>query len=115
MKRSAAALLFSLLPVYSFADDCPMVAELAKIVMNSRQEGLPMPDNMKLVGGTKFYLTEKGVELFMGEEGNELFTGEDIVIKAYELPRYSTNGMKTQSTGDFRDEWYLTCVKASRS
>jgi len=73
-------------------DHCLQISSLAESIMTGRQMGLPMS---KMMGVT------------------DLDLARTMVIEAYEHPRFSTEQVKKRAIGDFRDRWYLACVKAT--
>lgn len=102
MKRFLALILLSLLPSQLFAANwystCQSVSELAESIMTVRQHGVPIYDAMKIVGMDDI------------DAINEL--SENLVLMAYERPRYSSEENQKNIIGDFRDSAYLMCAKA---
>lgn len=66
--------------------------------MTVRQHGVPIYDAMKIVGMDDI------------DAINEL--SENLVLMAYERPRYSSEENQKNIIGDFRDSAYLMCAKA---
>jgi hypothetical protein len=98
MKNALIAICFAAAGAHAVAEDswrtlCEEVADLASTTMASRQSGAPMANVMSMSEDPSF---------------------EDIVISAYERPRYTTQEHQQRAIQNFRDEWYLDCVKAAR-
>ena len=81
----------------SWQESCSAIGSLAETTMRNRQLGVPM-EAMIRPNADSF------IEKF----------DQEIVIMAYERPRYSTEKMRTRSVEDFRDTIYLECVKKLR-
>jgi len=79
---------------------CAGIANAAETVMTNRQLGIAMQKMIKVVN----------------KEDNKIIRNEmlDMVIRAYETPRYSTKKMKNEAISDFRDMYYLHCIKSIR-
>jgi hypothetical protein len=79
----------------SYADDfrdlCNKLNETAQSIMEDRQEGVSMKKLMEIAKGNKLI--------------------ENIIIAAYDRPRYYTKEMQIKSVEDFRDEIYLYCIR----
>ena len=73
---------------------CGNVGDLATDIMKSRQSGLSMAKMMEAVAQ-------------VGE--NPLV--DEMIISAYDSPRYSTERMQKRAVEEFRDKFYLDCVK----
>lgn len=93
----AAATLVTLVATNSFAAKqptsdqlCAVKGALAGVVMQMRQMGGEMSEQMntipKLAGGSR-----------------------EMVVKAYNYPRYSTSNMQRKAVEDFRNEIELEC------
>lgn len=106
---SAVVLVGALmLPSFAFADDahnqsptndkqalCTSIQQFAETVMSGRQNGTPMAgmlNNIEASPDVKDTMTQ-------------------IIIAAYEKPRYMSEDMKRQSIEDFRDDTFLSCIK----
>lgn len=74
---------------------CSALGGAAKRAMESRQVGVSM---------------EKLVES-LPEEGPTRKLLLDILIMAYEKPRYSTEKYRSESIKDFENLWYVQCIK----
>lgn len=74
---------------------CGSFGELAEVVMSARQSGVPMAILINSVADNAY---------------RDVF--EKMVIAAYNMPRYSTEGMQKRSVEDFRDKVYLGCAKS---
>lgn len=93
--------LWAAMPVSAIAAEdwtakCKSVSELAQTIMKSRQAGVSMSSliDMEIDPGIRALVT-------------------NMVMEAYDSPRYNTEDIKQQTISDFRDEWYLKCAKAS--
>ena len=73
-------------------EKCKSISELAEMIMQSRQDGESMA---KMIDST-------------GDGPNNL------IIAAYDKPRYSTKKHQQRTIEDFRDSVYLECVKKLR-
>lgn len=75
---------------------CANVATYAETLMDARHKGVPMQKLIEIaaenVAGAKISRT--------------------MIIDAYESPRFTTPEIVRQSVEDFRDRWYLRCIKA---
>jgi len=74
--------------------DCESISKLGATVMSARQAGVPMSKMLPLMKGNS--------------------VGEDMVIAAYETPKFSTKEYRVKAEMEFEDEWYLQCVKIAR-
>ena len=72
---------------------CESYSDLAKSVMTARQIGVAMSEVMNTISSENT---------------------KQLVIAAYEKPRFTSEGYKTKSIEDFRDKAYLDCIKAAR-
>jgi hypothetical protein len=70
---------------------CSTLGELAGIIMEIRQGGAPMSKVISQVPGSDVVRA--------------------LVIGAYDTPRYSTDGYKSEAIEDFSNEAMLTCFK----
>jgi len=100
MKNLIVATICIVFVMPVFADDwrnlCSQLGRFAEESMEAHQSGLPMEEAMQ-------------IDDF---EAKKLL--EEIVIAAYEEPRYSGEGMQQRAVEKFRDEIYLACVKGFR-
>ena len=92
----AAALTLSLT---SFAEEpeldvCDELNNLARSVMNARQAGMEM---------------RQLIEVVRGNEASEVAI--EIIIRAYEMPRFSVEKNKQNAIKDFQNEIYLQCIR----
>lgn len=74
---------------------CDEISALAEAIMTARQSGVSLGQAMSIADGNG------GVE--------------EMVIKAWEIPRYSTAQVQRREIEDFRDQWHLVCVRLMRS
>ncbi len=77
----------------SWQEVCSLNAELAEVIMRARQAGVPMSQIMDAFGG----------------DGNQI--ARAMTLAAYDSFRYHTENSKRRAVEDFRDEWYLKCVR----
>lgn len=103
-KTSSIAAIFTLLlSGQLYAQDklaaCNSISSLAETIMKQRQNGAPMSEMMRIAG-------EAG-----GAIGK---VGEELVIMAYDKPRYTTENYQQRVIEDFRDSAHLECVKQAR-
>lgn len=86
----------------SLADDgvdtCSHASGLAHAIMEGRQAGVPAADMMKKV-------------LPVVPEGSHGLM-RDLIVSAYETPRFSTDRVQQQAIGDFSDEVFVSCMQA---
>ncbi|MGX9996688.1 hypothetical protein [Vibrio sp. JZG120] len=73
---------------------CEKYGSLATSIMNNRQVGVSMSKMMEAVDGDKLL--------------------QNLIIEAYDSPRFSTDKMQKKATERFRDDTYLACVKSMR-
>lgn len=76
-------------------DICGIVNELAGSIMSARQRGVDMAQAMKAAG-----------------ENAEVDFIRQIIIAAYEKPRYSVAENQQAAVNDFKNSVYLICVKS---
>jgi len=98
----------TILPNTLFAQEdylsvCGEIAGTAEVVMQSRQDGISMSKIMQVL--------DSNAE--MDESTKKLM--RDMLIAAYELPRFSTEKVKKETIENFRDQYYLGCVKGLRN
>jgi hypothetical protein len=79
----------------TWREKCDTFSDVAEYIMTNRQQGVSMRNTMKAV--------------------EVIDWAEEVVIFAYESPRYSTEDMQQRAIRDFTDEWYLRCVKILRN
>ena len=101
LKAASVALLLSAgsgaadeLPDVSTTDGlCGMVAMLAETSMRARQEGVALGTILETV--------------------ETLPIGREIVLMAYERPRYNTPSVQRAEIADFRDQWHVECLRSA--
>ena len=93
MKKSILICILALgLSVPALAEDkCKKVEDLAEAVMDARQRGAPASDMMGLV------------------DGNELV--RVIVLDSFETSVYSSDSVSQRAIREFKDKWYIWCIK----
>lgn len=74
--------------------DCGPLADNAVSIMKARQAGMDMAKVMKAVEDT----------------GNSS-KARELVIQAYDSPRFATEKHQTRAVDDFRNDTYLACIK----
>lgn len=72
---------------------CGSYSDLAETIMRTRQSGISMKQMLEVPLSKGF---------------------ENLVIAAFEIPRFSTDAMQKRSIEDFRDSIYLECVKIKK-
>ena len=72
-------------------ETCQTISELAGSVMEVRQSGASM------------------VEVYKSMSGNELAI--DMVVMAYDQPKFSTDKYRAESITSFSDQWFTVCIK----
>ncbi|MCB5199055.1 hypothetical protein LGQ03_07365 [Loktanella sp. TSTF-M6] len=107
MMRLAGIVAFSLMLSASFATEsfaqdgsaderasCANYGDLAESIMSNRQLGIALSQMMAV------------------SEGNETF--EMMVMRAYDVPQFSSEGMRSDAASRFRNEIEIECFKAQR-
>ncbi len=79
----------------SWQEKCATVGIFAEIVMENRQAGVSMAKMMELTDA-------------------DAVLSHEIIINAYSSPRYSTERVQKREVENYRDRWYLDCVRALR-
>jgi hypothetical protein len=100
---SATLLVFSgeLLASESGNDDyCLMINDMAGKMMEARQLGIPLAEMKKPLNALK------GAE-------KDLFT--DILISAYEKPRFNGEEIRKRYITEHQNDWYMNCIKVYQS
>lgn len=98
MKKSIFAVIFCAVfsgPLHaesSSEDPCVTISRLAEKIMENRQAGIAMTDMMKIA------------------DSNELI--RQMIIAAYEEPRFSSDKHQRNAVMDFRNQIELVCYKA---
>lgn len=77
---------------------CKSMSELARIIMQKRQDGVPMSEIVEKVVNTTPQPLQEVLRL--------------TVISAYDKPRFNTPEIQQKTILDFENESYLTCTKA---
>lgn len=77
---------------------CKSMSELASIIMQKRQEGVPMSEIVEKVVNTTPQPLQEVLRL--------------TAISAYDKPRFNTPEIQQKTILDFENEAYLTCTKA---
>lgn len=95
------------LPMYAQASEsdiddsvCRSVMELSKTVMEGRQVGVPVTDTMDVFVNDSD-IDAKHKTLMM-----------DIIIRAYDAPKYSTVEYQKEAADEFANSYYLDCMKS---
>ncbi len=96
-------LIVSLLVTSTFAqgsdDLCSTISEFAGAIMKARQAGVPASRLVRIAEEN--------------DEGSDSLTVE-MIERAFEAPRYSTQEFQQQETEEFSSMYYLECYKAKR-
>lgn len=79
----------------SALDVCASFGKLARTIMEARQFGAPMREVMATI-----------------IEGEESRVTEQIIIRAYDVPRYTTTQYQEREIVDFENLVYADCLKA---
>jgi hypothetical protein len=72
---------------------CEGYSSLAETIMEGRQVGVSMAEMVKIV------------------TSNDSETGLDLIMRAYKLPRFSSDEMQQRSAQDFGNDVFLDCYK----
>ena len=86
----AIPLLAALSAPATSADLCKVMADTAELMMQARQQGVPMQPIM---------------------DATEMTSHKRMVVEAYETPRYITKEVQLRQVQNFRDKWYMWCFK----
>lgn len=81
---------------------CDGIDELARVVMNSRQNGIPLKMMMDVFSDTEFT-----------KEQHRLF--QKMLTEAYEKPRFSTESIKQETITEYGNKWYLVCLNSFKA
>lgn len=73
---------------------CAGIADAAHMTMQARQSGVDMGRLLELT------------------DNDSLLT--EMVIQAYESPKFSTESYKTESAQEFKNTYYVACLKAAK-
>jgi hypothetical protein len=71
---------------------CGMMSQLAEVIMEARQAGLPMRTTLEIIANTPSFPTEA------------------MTIMAYQQPRWNSDSIKAEVIVDFGTEIYLLCL-----
>lgn len=77
---------------------CEQFGELAESIMKSRQTGVPLSSLMNVIKDTP------------ETDGNEIF--RNMIVMAYDEPRYSSDNMQRRAIEDYRNLWELGCYQS---
>ena len=93
MKKSILICILALgLSVPALAEDkCKKIEDLAEAVMDARQRGVPASDMMGLAGDSSLVRA--------------------IVLDSFETSVYSTESISQRVIREFKDKWYIWCIK----
>jgi hypothetical protein len=103
MKRLIIGGVLALTPLLSHAEwreTCEAMSGVAKAVMGARQSGAPMPEVMNVIKVNDNKIAKD--------------FAEELIIMAYDRPRFDTQEYQQQMINNFTDSVYLQCVKALR-
>ena len=82
------------------AVDCEQIGELAKNIMTSRQHGVGLGEIMTLVNAQSW-----------GENSGLKKAVEEVVIIAYESPKYSSPEYQQSAITEFKNQALIECYK----
>lgn len=92
------ALAAGLVPGTAFATSmCDQLGDLAKAIMSSRQSGVPMQEVMRIAN--------------KGKDDELARAVREMIVAAYEKPRFSSESNRDGAKVDFQNEVYLACIK----
>jgi hypothetical protein len=77
---------------------CKAISEIASVVMQARQIGVPMADLMDVFHKDDY-------------KESEINLIKKMVINAYEQPKFSTTKVQGETITEFSNQWHLSCVK----
>lgn len=78
---------------------CPKIGEIAELIMGHRQEGTAISDLRAALGGVDGAVNEVAMQM---------------ILDAYEKPRYSTDENKLKAKADFRNDMELMCYRTMK-
>lgn len=81
------------------ADGCATLGETSATIMDTRQSGAPMSSLMQAAND----LPDADLGQLM----------RDVIVAAYEVPRYSSAGMKKQAVQEFQNRIERECYQMS--
>lgn len=92
-----AALLISgaTLEAHAQYSECQSAERLATVIMEARQNGVPMSGLMEIAG-------DNGLV-------------QEMVLEAYRTPSYTTHSVQQRVIRDFADKYYRICVEVFRA
>lgn len=78
---------------------------VAESIMEHRQAGDSIADQYKVLN----FIRKEA----KGKQGydSHLRTYEDMILKAYEIPKYSSEDYKKEAINDFANNWFLICKR----
>ena len=91
---AALTLSFTAFAEEAQTDVCDGLNRMARSIMNARQSGMEM---------------RQLIEVVRGNEASEIAI--EIIIRAYEMPRFSVEKNKQNAIKDFQNEIYLQCIR----
>lgn len=94
MRKILAFVLF-LASGAAMASACEGRAELAKQVMSSRQAGVPITDVINLAKESNAYTKAT----------------QELILRAYERPRFQTDEHQQREITEFQNEAYVACAR----
>ena len=77
--------------VYAEKNNCALFAQAAEVAMQSHQAGIPLSQVME------------------GTDGNKAL--RELIIMAYERPRYSSKKFQQEEVSRFRDQIHVECLR----
>lgn len=85
--------------------DCTSAGELAYTIMEARQGGMSLDDTLKTMLGTI-------AQTSPGKTAVKTLV-KNMVLEAYEVPRYGTAEYQIEASGDYRDKVQLICLRTT--
>lgn len=93
--RKILAIATLLVSGSAFAGACEDRADLAREVMASRQAGVPIADVIRLAKESNAYTKAT----------------RDLILRAYEAPRYQTEEHQQREITEFENAAYVACAR----
>ena len=93
MKKSILICILALgLSVPALAEDkCKKIEDLAETIMDARQRGIPASKMMELAGDSSLVRA--------------------VVLDSFETSTYLSTSVRERAIREFKDKWYIRCIK----
>ena len=95
------AFVAALLPTPILADPCAELGQLAAGIMELRQMGTPVNELFNLFNGPE-----------TPPESRALM--RQMILLAYDMPRFSTERIKSEAAADFANQYMIVCYNAAQ-